>query len=309
MPADEPIEFKQDFTARYGEAEQMSPSVTRVLCQNPSPYTYTGTGTYIVSNGSDAAIIDPGPLMPDHGNALLKALGNSRLTHILVTHTHQDHSPLAAWLNDKTGAPVFAFGPHGAGRKGGLDGEDVEAGADKDFVPDSLLTDGDIISGKGWTLRAVHTPGHTANHLCFLLKEENTVFSGDHIMGWATTVISPPDGDMRDYLASLSKIADLKPDRLAPTHGPWMDRPNRFIRGIITHRRMREGQILRRLENGPMTIDMMVGHMYKDVDKRLHPAAARSVLAHLIALVDEGRVTSDTGSTLGPTLGSVYSLA
>ncbi len=304
MSTDTHVEFKQDFSAEYGQAKALSPLVTRVLCENPSPYTYTGTGTYLVGNGENVAVIDPGPLMPQHGQAILAALGKRRLSHILVTHTHQDHSPLSAWLKERTGAPILAFGPHGTGRKGGLEGEDVEAGADKNFTPDTLLRDGETIKGDGWSLRAVHTPGHTANHLCYLLEEENTLFVGDHIMGWATTVISPPDGDMRDYLASLKKVLDLAPEKLAPTHGPWVENPARFVRGIITHRRMREGQIIRRLEKGPMAIDIMVGQMYKDVDKRLHPAAARSVLAHLIALVDEGRVKADTT----PTLGAIYRL-
>lgn len=304
MANDKIVNFTQDFTARYGEAERLSPRVTRVLCENPSPYTYTGTGTYIVGSGADVAVIDPGPLFPAHGEAILKAIGDRKLTDILVTHTHLDHSPLSGWLKEKTGATVFAYGPHGSGRKGGLEDEEVEAGADKSFVPDCPLKDGQTVTREGWTLRAVHTPGHTANHLCFLLEEENTLFVGDHVMGWATTVISPPDGDMRDYLASLKKIDALNADRLAPTHGPWVENPSPFIRGIITHRRMREGQILRHLEQGSMTILQMVDHMYKDVDRRLHPAAARSVLAHLIALVEEDRITCDTA----PSLQSTYSL-
>lgn len=294
--------FKQDYSARYREAEKMSALVTRVLCENPSPYTYTGTGTYIVGNATDAAIIDPGPAMTEHGQALMKALGNRRLTHILVTHTHVDHSPLAGWLKQQTGATVYAYSAHGAGRRGGLASEDVEEGADKSFTPDEQLNDDDILVGDGWTLQAVHTPGHTANHLCFLLQEENTLFVGDHIMGWATTVISPPDGDMRDYIKSLRKVAALEPRSLAPTHGPWVDNPKPFIRGIITHRKMREGQILKHLSDAPQTIAELVTAMYKGVDKRLHPAAARSVLAHLIAMVDDKRVTC-----IGePTLTSTY---
>ncbi|MFC3053056.1 MBL fold metallo-hydrolase [Kordiimonas pumila] len=287
------MEFKQDFKADYGIQTRMSGLISRVLCQNPSPYTYTGTGTYIVGANNHLAVIDPGPIDTAHGEALLRAVGKKSVSHILVTHTHQDHSPLSRWLAEKTGAKIFSFGPHGAGRKAGLDDEEVEAGADKSFTPDIHLKDGDIIHGDGWTLRALHTPGHTANHMCFALQEENTIFVGDHIMAWATTVISPPDGDMRDYLASLKKIAHENADRLVPTHGPWVENPAPFIRGIITHRKMREGQILRHLEDGPMTIDIMVERMYKDVDPRLHGAAARSVLGHLIALCDENRITCD----------------
>ncbi len=297
-------DFKQDFTAKYGEAEQLTPLITRVLCQNPSPYTYTGTGTYIVGSGDTVAVIDPGPNMQAHGEAILNAIGKRTLTHILVTHTHAGHSPLAAWLQKQTGAKTYAFGPHGAGRKGGLDGEEVEAGADKNFTPDCTLSDGDTLAGDCWTLMALHTPGHTANHLCFHLEEEDILFVGDHVMGWATTVISPPDGDMKRYLESLRKVVALAPKKLAPTHGPWVEKPERFVRAVITHRRMRETQILARLEKGDHTVDTMVSHMYKDVDARLHPAAARSVLAHLIALVDDKKVVCE-GS---PTLSTIYRL-
>jgi glyoxylase-like metal-dependent hydrolase (beta-lactamase superfamily II) len=290
--------FKQDYTAHYGEAECMSPRVQRVLCENPSPYTYTGTGTYLVGSGTDVAVIDPGPSMPEHGEALMRAIGTQKVSHILVTHTHMDHSPLSSWLKERTGAPIYGFGPHGTGRKGGLAEEDIEAGADKTFRPDIQLKDGMQLSGDDWTLETLHTPGHTANHVCFHLLEEKTVFVGDHIMAWATTVISPPDGDMNDYLASLKKVAALDANHLVPTHGPWVEKPEPFIRGIITHRRMREGQILKLMETGLTTIDALVSRMYKDVDKRLHPLAARSVLAHMIALTEAGRIACDGPPTL-----------
>lgn len=296
------MKFKQDFTADYGTAERMTPLVTRVLCENPSPYTYTGTGTYIVGGGDSVSVIDPGPRMPKHLDAIMSAVGGREVSHILVTHTHADHSPLARPLADKTGAEIYAFGPHGAGRKGGLSGEDVEAGADKTFKPDALVKDGDVFEGPDWTLKAIHTPGHTANHLCFLLVEENSIFVGDHVMAWATTVISPPDGDMTDYLASLKKLASFDAQHLIPTHGPWVDEPAPFIRGIITHRKMREGQISGLLEAGPTTISKLVERMYKDVDPRLHPAAARSVFAHILSMVDDGRLTCDGE----PKLDSLY---
>ncbi|TNE62724.1 MAG: MBL fold metallo-hydrolase [Alphaproteobacteria bacterium] len=298
------IGFIQDFTANYGIAEARSNRVTRVLCKNPSPYTYTGTATYLVGAGSNLAVIDPGPLMPEHGEAILNAAGDRTISHILVTHSHIDHSPLSAWLAERTGAPVYGFGPHGTGRKTGLEGEDVEAGADRSFMPDIRLADGDTVTGDGWTIRAIHTPGHTANHLCFYLEEEKALFVGDHIMGWATTVIAPPDGDMRDYLASLDRVIALAPDRLYPTHGPAVDDPVPFVRGIYDHRLKREEQILAHLEEGPCTIDIMVSRMYKGVDPRLFGAAARSVFGHLIALRDEGRVLTD-----GPArLDSIYRL-
>lgn len=282
--------FKQDLTANYGKAEVLSPLITRVLCQNPSPYTYTGTNTYLVGNGEGLAVIDPGPADFDHGVAILRAAAGRKIDKILVTHSHIDHSPLAASLSDKTGAPIYAFGPHGAGRKGVLEEEEVEAGADWDFKPNILVADGETITGPDWAIKAHHTPGHTANHMCFHLREENTIFVGDHIMAWATTVISPPDGDVRHYIESLKKIAALAPDILVPTHGPWIKNAAPFIRGIIAHRHMREGQILHHLGGGVETINDLVALMYKAVDIQLHPAAARSVLGHMIALVDEDKV-------------------
>lgn len=287
-----PIDFKQDFTMNPGVAEGLSPLVTRVLAPNPSPFTYTGTGTFIVGT-EKLAVIDPGPEMPAHGEALMKAIGDREVSHILVTHTHRDHSPLSRWLKEQTGAPILAFGPHGAGRRAGLEGEDVEAGADKDFAPDVTLADGEVIEGPDWTITALHTPGHTSNHMCFHLSEEDTIFVGDHVMAWATTVILPPDGDVRAYLTSLERLVAMNPALLRPTHGPEVDKPARFMRAIIGHRRMREAQIVGHLEAGIDNIDMMVERMYREIDPRLFPAAARSVLAHLIALVDDGRVIAD----------------
>jgi len=298
------LEFEQDFTANYGQPEVLSPLVTRVLCNNPSPYTYTGTNTYLVGSRNGLAVIDPGPNDFNHGVAILRAAAGRKIDKILVTHSHIDHSPLAKSLSEKTGAPIYAFGPHGAGRKGGLEGEEVEAGADWNFRPHIIVADTEIITGPDWTIAAIHTPGHTANHMCFHLQEENTMFVGDHIMGWATTVISPPDGDVRAYVDSLRKIADMAPEKLVPTHGPWIENAVPFIRGIITHRRMREGQIIKHLDTGAKTIGDLVALMYKAVDARLHPAAARSVLGHMIALVDEQKVMCD--GTVG--LSSVYSL-
>jgi glyoxylase-like metal-dependent hydrolase (beta-lactamase superfamily II) len=276
----------------YGTLEQVSPLITKVLCKNPSPYTYTGTQTYFIGDKS-LAIIDPGPVDMEHGEALLRAIGERDVSHILVTHTHMDHSPLSAWLSSKTGAKIIGYGRHGSGRAGGLEFEDVEAGADKNFFPHKIIADGDIINGNGWTIECVHTPGHTSNHICFKLIEENTIFVGDHLMAWATTVISPPDGDMRAYLKSLEKLKSHNAEVLLPTHGGSIDNPRAFIRGVLIHRRMREGQILERLKERSQTIEEMVKSMYKDVDKRLHGAAARSVFAHIIALHDEGRITCE----------------
>ncbi len=288
----------------YGTARKISALVTSVLCNNPSHYTYTGTQTFIVGT-HNLAILDPGPLDLEHGNALLKAIGGRSVSHILVTHTHLDHSPLSAWLSSQTGAPIYAFGKHGSGRSGGLEFEEVEAGADKAFTPDKIISDGTVIKDNDWTLECIHTPGHTSNHICFKLVEENSIFVGDHLMKWATTVISPPDGDMQAYLKSLEKLKAHKADTLYPTHGPVIENGNAFIRGVIIHRKMREGQILAHLKSGPQTIPTMVQSMYKDVDKRLHGAAARSVFAHIISLYDENRIECD-----GPlSLSAYYNLA
>ena len=278
--------------ANFGTLEQITPLVAKVLCKNPSPYTFTGTQTYLVG-ASSVAVIDPGPVDMEHGKAILKAIGGRDVSHILVTHTHLDHSPLSCWLSEQTGAPIYAFGRHGTGRSGGLEFEEVEAGADKDFTPDHIIADGDSINGNDWSLECIHTPGHTSNHVCFKLNEENSIFVGDHLMKWATTVISPPDGDMRAYLKSLEKLKSFKADTLYPTHGPAIENGNAFIRGVIIHRKMREGQILEHLKGGSCTIPDIVKSMYKDVDKRLHGAAARSVFAHVIALHDENRIACE----------------
>ena len=293
-----PIDFKSDPTTKPGEAEPLSPLVTRVLAPNPGPYTHTGTGTFLIGR-TRLAVIDPGPAIPDHGAALLHAIGGRAVSHILVTHTHLDHSPLSRWLAERTGAPILAFGPHGSGRRAasalmnGAGGEKLEAGVDTAFVPDVTVADGTIIDGPDWTIHALHTPGHTSNHLCFHLTEEDTLFTGDHVMGWATSVIIPPDGDMRAYLASLERLIALAPTLLRPTHGPAVESPARFMRAIVGHRRMREGQIVAQLQAGVAVIPAMVEAMYRQIDSRLLPAAALSVLAHLIALCEEGRVAAD----------------
>lgn len=290
-PAD--FDFEEHFT--YRDVVQLSPLVSRVLAKNPSPFTFSGTGTYIIGTDS-VAVIDPGPDSDEHLEALLGALQGKTVSHILITHTHLDHSPLAAKLKAAVGAKTYGYGPHGSGRKGGLDGEEVEAGADKSFTPDVVLKDGDILRGHDWTLEAVYTPGHTSNHVCFALSEENCLFSGDHVMGWSTTVISPPDGDMKAYLESLDKVASRDETLYYPTHGDPITKARRFARGILGHRRQREQQILSCIKKGMHTIDQMVPDMYKAVNPVLHPAAARSALAHLIAMTDDGRVICD-GST------------
>lgn len=285
------IPYLIDFEPDHGEAQDVSPLVRRVVAANPGPFTAWGTGTYIVGTGK-VAVIDPGPVRDDHLAALTKALEGHTVSHILVTHTHLDHSPLARALADQTGATVLAYGPHGSGREAGLAGEQVEAGADIDFAPDQSLADGEIIEGDGWTIEAVHTPGHTSNHLCFALREENALFTGDHIMGWSTTVISPPDGDMAEYMASLDKVLERGDKRLIPCHGTTIDDPEPFIRALIAHRKAREAKILKAVQNGLETVDAIVAAVYTDVAPELHPAAARSTLAHLVHLADQGLISA-----------------
>jgi glyoxylase-like metal-dependent hydrolase (beta-lactamase superfamily II) len=268
-----------------GIIEQVSPAVRRLLADNPSPFTFTGTQTYIVGQG-EVAVIDPGPDMPHHVDALLAALGGERVAAILCTHTHRDHSPASRALKAATGAPVVGCAPLTMED----DGPRADAAFDPDYRPDRVLADGETLSGPGWTLEAVATPGHTSNHLCFALAAEQALFTGDHVMGWSTTVVSPPDGDMADYLVSLDRLLSRDDAVYYPAHGPAVEKPQRFVRGLIGHRRQREGQILRHLRRGEGQIQIMVAHMYKGVDSRLHPAAGRSVLAHLLDLEARGIV-------------------
>ena len=271
----------------YAIAEQVSPLVRRVLAYNPSPFSYTGTQTYIVGTG-EVAVIDPGPLGddPHHVEALISILSGEKISAIMCTHTHRDHSPAAAPLAAATGAPIIGC----AALVLEDDGPRADASFDATYVPDRVLVDGDQVSGPGWTLTAVATPGHTSNHLCFALEEEKALFTGDHVMSWSTSVVSPPDGDMAAYMRSLALLMDRDDVIYYAAHGAPIETPHRLVRGMMGHRKQREGQILRLLESGVGHIPEMVGHMYKGVDKRLHPAAGRSVLAHLIDLRDRGEV-------------------
>ncbi len=295
-----PIPFVREIDFEYGRLDEVSPLIRRVIANNPGPFTYVGTGTYIIGHG-DVAVIDPGPMLPDHFEALKAAVAGEKVTHVLVTHGHSDHSPLARPFAEWAGCETWALGGSVPTAKGELGSED-----DPNFAPDRLLKDGDVISGPDWTLEAVATPGHTANHLCFALKEENALFSGDHIMGWSTTIVAPPDGDMGDYMASLKKVQDRNYDSLWPTHGsPIRHDVHGFIEAYMAHRRGREVAILDHLNRGETSIRDMVAVMYADVEKRLHPAAALSVLGHMRELVKQGVVRSPDAV---PQVGSVYHL-
>ena len=282
------IPFVTEFDFEYGRCDQLSPLIRRVIANNPSPFTFTGTGTYIIGTGN-VAVIDPGPLLDDHVDAILAALGpDERVSHIVVTHTHLDHSPACTPLQQRTGAKIYSYAPPSPDQ---FDGPRLEEDADDNFRPDHIVAHGDIIAGDDWTLECVFTPGHMANHMCYALREEKALFTGDHVMGWSTTVIAPPDGNMNSYMASLDLLLSRDDKIYWPTHGTSIDDPQNFVRAYITHRRGREAQIITRLEAGDETIRQMVATMYVDVDKRLHPAAALSVFAHIQDLVERGKVS------------------
>jgi len=270
-----------------GLTEQLEPRVRRVLAPNPSPYTYTGTQTYLVGSGGRVAVIDPGPDDPAHIDALMEAIGDAQVAAIMCTHTHRDHSPAAAPLAIRTGAPIVGCAPLVLDDSGPR----ADASFDRTYAPDRVLADGESMTGSDWTLTAVHTPGHTSNHLCFALEESGALFTGDHVMGWSTSVIVPPDGDMSAYMASLDKLQSREDRVYYPAHGPQINNPRQLVRGMIGHRRQRENQIVRLLsEHGPLTAAGFVPRMYKGLDPRLAGAAEMSVTAHLIDLERRGMV-------------------
>ncbi len=280
---------------RYGAVQQVSPLIRRIIANNPSKYSYRGTGTYIVGRG-EVAVIDPGPVLDEHREALTAALDGERVCAILITHCHSDHSPLAAWLREFTGAPTIAYAEHGEVDTEADDESDVkiEESIDLAFMPDVRAVDGSIVArADGWTLRAVHTPGHTSNHLCFVLDEEQALFTGDHVMGWSTTVVSPPDGDMRAYMDSLRKVIARGDRTLWPTHGNPVTDPAPFLAAYLAHRVDREEQVLAQVRAGVDTIDAIVKVLYANVREELHKPAGRSVLSHLVKLIDDGLVVVD----------------
>lgn len=284
------IPYVRKIEFEYGACDQVSPLIRRVVANNPGPFTYLGTGTYIVGKGK-VAVIDPGPDLPEHLEALMAALEGETVTHILVTHHHSDHSPLAEPLKARTGAPIYGCPVAIPTAQSSVI---TEAGADFGFKPDvEICGGGAVFEGPGWTLEAIATPGHTSNHICFALKEENALFSGDHIMGWSTTVVSPPDGDMTAYMESLDLVKARGFKTLWPTHGPPVTEVTPFIDAYIAHRRAREAQVLDALRQGHGRIKDMVPSLYAETDKRLWPAAARSVLGHMIDLTRRGIVTTD----------------
>ena len=269
-----------------GEVELLEPLVRRVLAPNGSPFTYTGTQSYLVGGDDGVVVIDPGPTDPAHLDALLRAIDGAPVLAIACTHTHRDHSPAAAPLAERTGAPIVGCAPLV------LESDEPRADApfDKNYAPDRVLGDGECLTGPGWTLTGLATPGHTSNHLCFALEETGALFTGDHVMGWSTTVVAPPDGDMAAYMASLA-LLHARHDRVYyPAHGPAVHNPQQLVRGMIGHRRQRERQIMKLLGQRPQAIAELVPQMYKGVDERLWPAAGMSVKAHLLDLERRGAV-------------------
>jgi glyoxylase-like metal-dependent hydrolase (beta-lactamase superfamily II) len=295
------IPYVREMDFEYGVAAQVSPLIRRVIANNPGPFTFLGTGTYIVGHG-EVAVIDPGPDLPEHLDAILRATKGERISTILVTHNHADHSPLADPLARISGAVTYGCPltsrPVQAAVK-------MEADHDVGFVAQVTTCGGGEIAGPGWTFEAIPTPGHTSNHVCYALKEENALFSGDHIMGWSTTVVTPPDGDMGQYLDSVRLIRRYGFATIWPTHGPPIREVDPFLAAYEAHRLDRERQVLEQLAKGPARVGEMVPVVYAAVDKRLYPAAAQSMLAHLIQLVREGRVLADSE----PGLSAVFSLA
>jgi len=289
------IPFVREIEFEYGRVDRVSPLIRRVVARNPSPFTFHGTGTYIVGRGR-VAVIDPGPDLAEHIDALADALDGEEVDHILVTHTHADHSPASRPFQRLKGGTVGGFSRHhGDGGDGAVK---VEEGGDFDFVPDVALGDGSVVAGNGWTLDCVHTPGHMSNHLCFHLREERALFTGDHVMGWSTSVIIPPDGHMGDYIANLERLLDRDDAIYWPTHGPPVRDPKPFVRALVAHRYHRAEQIVDCLRRGPATVEDMVAAIYADLPARLHGAAARSTLAALIMLVETGRASCDGAADL-----------
>jgi len=281
------IPFLSEFDPAYGAVVQVAPGLRRVVAENPSKYTAWGTGTYLVGEG-DVAIVDPGPLLDAHVDALLAAVAGETVTHLLVTHTHADHSPAAAAVKELTGATTYGFGPHPPDAR-----SESEEHGDVAFVPDVEVRHGDVIEGPGFEFECLHTPGHISNHICYAERRRGILFPGDHVMGWSTSVISPPDGRVADYLDGLRLLLARGEAPFFPTHGPPITDPAPHVQALLDHRLEREQQVVDLLSDGRRTVAELVAVMYADVRAELHEPAARSVGAHLVKLVDEGRVARD----------------
>ena len=284
------IPFRQEMRFEYGKVAELSASVRRVIADNPGPFTLYGTGTYILGRGN-VAVIDPGPPDAAHIDAIRAATRGERITHVLVTHTHMDHSPGCRLLRESTDAATYGYGPHGAGKI--EQGVPVEEGGDMEFTPDVRVADGDVIEGDGWSVECVYTPGHTSNHICYQLREERALFTGDHVMGWSTSIVSPPDGDMKSYMSSLRRLLDRDDRVYWPTHGPAITDPVPHVEAFVAHRLEREEEIRACLARGIRNIQEMVPVMYTSLPEFMYPAAGRSVFAAMLYMVERGEVKCD----------------
>lgn len=292
------LKFDKSFDPAYGRSVEVAPGVSRITAENPSAFTFHGTNSYLVGR-TRLALIDPGPDSDAHLATLMRAIDGRALTDVFVSHTHVDHSPLTRRLVELTGARVHAHGPHIAARAMRLgETNPLDASADLDFAPDVTLVDGDVVEGDGWALRAIFTPGHTANHMAFALDDQQLLFSADHVMAWATSIVAPPDGSMSDYMRSLDRLLEEEFGQFLPGHGGPVSAPAPFMRGLKAHRKMRERAIVERLQRGDRQIHEMVRAIYRDTDPRLHGAAALSLLAHLEDLVDRGIVRAEDQPSL-----------
>jgi hydroxyacylglutathione hydrolase len=299
------IPFDKTLDLAPDTVDEVIPGVRRIMANNPGPFTFKGTISYVIGKGN-VAIVDPGPDDPTHIGALLEAVRGETVSAIFVTHTHRDHSPAVPAVKAATGATVYAEGPHRAARALHIgEHNPLDASADRDFRPDVALKDGEIVTGNGWTIEAVATPGHTANHMAYAWKEKNLLFAGDHVMAWSTSIVAPPDGAMSDYMASLQKLARRAESIYLPGHGPAIKDAPRFVNYYILHRKAREASILHRLAKGETDIPTLVRAIYIGIDPRLTGAAGLSVLAHLEDLVARGLVETD-GT---PAIDGVYRLA
>ncbi|MGO6852458.1 MBL fold metallo-hydrolase [Rhizobium leguminosarum] len=285
--------FDLAFEPAYGQAVPVVAGVERVTVNNPGPFTFFGTNSYIVGSSS-VAVIDPGPEDEAHFQALMTALGGREVTHIFVSHTHRDHSPLARRLRRATGAVTVGQGPHRPARplREGEINPFAES-SDLSFVPDIALSDGQTLSGDGWALSAVLTPGHTTNHAAFALAGRDILFSGDHVMAWSTSIVAPPDGSMADYMESLDRLIAREDRLLLPGHGGPVTQPSTFLKALKAHRLRREQAVLARVQAGDRQIAEMVKVIYRDTDPKLHGAAALSVLAHIEDLLERGEIAVD----------------
>jgi glyoxylase-like metal-dependent hydrolase (beta-lactamase superfamily II) len=296
-PQDDELVFAQPPDNASGQLTRVSPLVRRLIAPNPSPFTSTGTCSYLIGD-AEIAVVDPGPLDETHIAALLRAADGAKIAHILVTHTHRDHSPAAARLRAAAGAPIVGARPYRSrpGFAGALKG--LDSSHDLIYAPDRVLEDGDIVEGRGYTLEAVATPGHAANHLAFALREENALFSGDHVMAWSTSIVAPPDGSMGDYMASLDKLRARGETIFWPGHGGPVREPQRWMRALAHHRRQREASILTRIEAGDTEVAQIVARVYENLNPKLVGAATLSTLAHLEDLAVRGLIAME--GDLGP---------